>query len=148
MRQVCQINTLTILSGETARGSTPFPRSLRTDSAIASNAASIVFFSTAIGGLIFQWSDGWWKTGQTERLDQQDTTASWANGAYPFDFVEGQNNMNEEWFGITANVMSLFGYIIVVGVVVDDAIITGENVYQKQKEGLSATESTILGHTK
>lgn len=56
----------------------------------------------AIGGLIFQWSDGWWKTGQTERLDVHDTKASWSNGAYPFDFVEGQNNMNEEWFGIAA----------------------------------------------
>ena len=48
-------------------------------------------------------------------------------------------------FGITANVMSLFGYIIVVGVVVDDAIITGENVYQKQKEGLSPLEAAVVG---
>jgi len=57
---------------------------------------------TAIGGLIFQWSDGWWKNGQTVRLDQQDTHASWATAAYPSDFVEGANNMNEEWFGIAA----------------------------------------------
>jgi hypothetical protein len=56
----------------------------------------------AIGGMIFQWSDGWWKHLQNERLDIQDTTASWANGGYPLDFVEGGNNMNEEWFGITA----------------------------------------------
>ncbi|NNE64903.1 MAG: hypothetical protein HKN34_12525, partial [Gammaproteobacteria bacterium] len=28
-------------------------------------------------------------------------TASWGNGGYKFDHVEGQNNMNEEWFGIT-----------------------------------------------
>lgn len=56
----------------------------------------------AIGGLIFQWSDGWWKHGQTERLDIHDTTASWGNAAYPHDFVAGQNNMNEEWFGIAA----------------------------------------------
>ncbi len=57
---------------------------------------------TAIGGLIFQWSDGWWKHGQSVRLDVQDDTASWATGAYPHDHVEGQNNMNEEWFGIAA----------------------------------------------
>ncbi|MEZ4472836.1 MAG: glycoside hydrolase family 2 TIM barrel-domain containing protein [bacterium] len=56
----------------------------------------------AIGGLIFQWSDGWWKHGQSLRLDEHDTTASWATGAYPHDFVEGEHNMNEEWFGIAA----------------------------------------------
>lgn len=56
----------------------------------------------AIGGFIFQWSDGWWKTKQDEDLEIHNTDASWPNGGYPFDHVEGQNNMNEEWFGIAA----------------------------------------------
>ena len=56
----------------------------------------------AIGGFTFQWSDGWWKDGQDVRLDQHDVTASWANGAYAEDFVQGENNMNEEWWGIVA----------------------------------------------
>ena len=56
----------------------------------------------AIGGLIFQWSDGWWKFGQESRLDIHDTNASWPNGGYVEDYVEGENNMNEEWWGITA----------------------------------------------
>ena len=56
----------------------------------------------AIGGLTFQWTDGWWKFGQEDRLDIQDTNASWANDAYPEDFVAGDNNMNEEWWGIVA----------------------------------------------
>lgn len=56
----------------------------------------------AIGGATFQWSDGWWKFGQDSRLDIHDTNASWANDAYPHDFEAGQNNMNEEWWGITA----------------------------------------------
>jgi hypothetical protein len=34
----------------------------------------------AIGGFIFQWSDGWWKFLQDERLDIHDTNASWPNG--------------------------------------------------------------------
>ncbi len=55
----------------------------------------------AVGGFIFQWSDGWWKYKQTENLDFHDTNASWSNGGYKFDHVEGENNMNEEWFGIT-----------------------------------------------
>jgi hypothetical protein len=56
----------------------------------------------AIGGLIFQWSDGWWKFGQDSRLDIHDTNASWPNAGYPLDYHEGDNNMNEEWWGITA----------------------------------------------
>lgn len=53
-----------------------------------------------LGGYSFQWSDGWWKHGQTYNLDVQDTTASWANGGYYLDYKANQNNMNEEWFGI------------------------------------------------
>ena len=56
----------------------------------------------AIGGYTFQWADGWWKYLQEENLDVHDTNASWPNGGYYFDHVEGQNNMNEEWFGIVA----------------------------------------------
>ena len=57
---------------------------------------------TAIGGFIFQWSDGWWKFRQEENLDVHDTNASWVTAAYPHDYVEGRNNMNEEWWGIAA----------------------------------------------
>ena len=56
----------------------------------------------SIGGFVFEWRDEWWKYLQIERLDIQDTNASWANQAYLFDWAEGKNNMNEEWFGITA----------------------------------------------
>ena len=59
-------------------------------------------FGNAIGGAVFQWSDGWWKHGQTERLGIHDTHASWANDAYAEDYVPGENNMNEEWWGIMA----------------------------------------------
>ncbi len=48
-------------------------------------------------------------------------------------------------FGITANVMSLFGYIIVVGIVVDDAIVTAENIYSKVKAGLPSLEAAVQG---
>jgi hypothetical protein len=56
----------------------------------------------AIGGFTFQFSDGWWKYGQTKNLDLHDNNASWSNGGYQKDFIEGENNMNEEWFGICA----------------------------------------------
>ena len=56
----------------------------------------------ALGGFVFEWRDEWWKYLQTENLDIQDTHASWSNQGYLFDWAEGKNNMNEEWFGITA----------------------------------------------
>ncbi len=56
----------------------------------------------SIGGFVFEWRDEWWKYLQIENLDIQDTNASWSNQAYLFDWAEGKNNMNEEWFGITA----------------------------------------------
>jgi len=69
---------------------------------IYENAAGMGKAGNSIGGFTFQFSDGWWKTGQTVELDVHNTEASWANGGYLFDFVPGENNMNEEWFGIAA----------------------------------------------
>lgn len=66
------------------------------------NAAGLNNADNSLGGFTFQFSDGWWKFGQTYNLDKHDTHASWANGGYAFDFEKGKNNMNEEWFGICA----------------------------------------------
>jgi hypothetical protein len=66
------------------------------------NAAGMGKAGNSIGGFTFQFSDGWWKFGQTKNLDIHDTHASWSNGGYTNDFREGYNNMNEEWFGICA----------------------------------------------
>lgn len=49
------------------------------------------------------------------------------------------------WFGLTANVMSLFGFIIVIGIVVDDAIVTAENVYSKIQAGMPPLEAAVEG---
>ena len=48
-------------------------------------------------------------------------------------------------FGVTLNVMSLFGFILVLGIVVDDAIVTGENVYTHLKTAESGEQAAILG---
>ena len=69
---------------------------------IYSHAAGLGRAQNSIGGFTFQFSDGWWKYGQTVDLDVHNTEASWANAGYQWDYVEGENNMNEEWFGITA----------------------------------------------
>jgi hypothetical protein len=69
---------------------------------IYANAAGLGKAGNSIGGFTFQFSDGWWKYGQTTNLNVHDNNASWPNGGYQSDFVEGENNMNEEWFGICA----------------------------------------------
>ena len=66
------------------------------------NAAGNGASGNCLGGFTFQFSDGWWKSGQKTNLDVHDTTAAWANGGYRFDYVKGENNMNEEWFGVCA----------------------------------------------
>ncbi len=48
-------------------------------------------------------------------------------------------------FGITLNVMSLFGFILVLGIVVDDAIVTGENIYTHLKTAESGEQAAIRG---
>ena len=48
-------------------------------------------------------------------------------------------------FGVTLNIMSLFGFILVLGIVVDDAIVTGENVYTHLKTAKSGEQAAIMG---
>ena len=69
---------------------------------IYQNAAGVGKAGNCIGGFTFMFSDGWWKYKQTENLDVHDTHASWVNGGYLNDYVPGENNMNEEWYGISA----------------------------------------------
>lgn len=66
------------------------------------NAAGLGKSENSIGGFTFQFSDGWWKYAQTRNLNIHDTNASWSNGGYRKDAIEGINNMNEEWFGVCA----------------------------------------------
>ncbi len=69
---------------------------------IYENAAGLGKAGNSIGGFTFQFSDGWWKYGQTKNLSFHDNNASWGNGGYTHDHEEGEDNMNEEWFGICA----------------------------------------------
>ena len=47
--------------------------------------------------------------------------------------------------GGTFNIISLFAFITVLGIVVDDAIVTGENIYRKMREGVDSLEAAIVG---
>lgn len=69
---------------------------------IYGNAAGVGGAGNSIGGFTFQFSDGWWKIGQTKNLDVHDNDATWSAGGYKRDLIGEENNMNEEWFGICA----------------------------------------------
>ena len=49
------------------------------------------------------------------------------------------------FIGGTFNIISLFAFITVLGIVVDDAIVTGENIYRKMRDGLEPIEASIVG---
>ena len=46
---------------------------------------------------------------------------------------------------VTINMMSLFGMIIVVGILVDDGIVIAENIYQKYEAGLPPAQAALQG---
>ncbi|HYC55928.1 MAG TPA: efflux RND transporter permease subunit [Candidatus Binatia bacterium] len=48
---------------------------------------------------------------------------------------------------ISINLLSLFCFIMVLGIVVDDATVIAENVYKKKEEGLRGLEAVIAGTT-
>jgi multidrug efflux pump subunit AcrB len=48
-------------------------------------------------------------------------------------------------FDVSINMISLFAFIMVLGIVVDDAIIIGENIYRKQEEGFSSLKAAVEG---
>lgn len=48
-------------------------------------------------------------------------------------------------FDVTINVLSLFGMIIVIGILVDDAIVIAENIYQHYERGKTPIQAAIDG---
>lgn len=46
---------------------------------------------------------------------------------------------------VSINMVSLFAYIISLGIVVDDAIVVGENVYHYKQEGMSFARAAVTG---
>ena len=65
--------------------------------------------------------------------------AFWVSVGIPISFLGAMAVMPQ--MGVTLNIVSMFGFILVLGIVVDDAIVTGENVYthlQRHGDGVRA----------
>ncbi|MEK6248541.1 MAG: efflux RND transporter permease subunit, partial [Planctomycetales bacterium] len=69
--------------------------------------------------------------------------AFWVVIGIPVSFAGGLMMMPT--LGITANIMSLFGFIIVLGIVVDDAIVTSEHIFSKLKSGMDPLKAAVTG---
>ena len=48
-------------------------------------------------------------------------------------------------FGLSINMISMFGFLLVLGIVVDDAIVVGENVFEYRQKGMGYLEAAIRG---
>jgi len=69
--------------------------------------------------------------------------AFWVSLGIPVAF-SGSFIMLYLW-DVSLNLSTLFAFILVLGIVVDDAIVTGENVFRKMQEGESPLDASING---
>jgi len=49
------------------------------------------------------------------------------------------------YFGISVNVVSMFAFLLILGIVVDDAIVVGESIHSHYERGLSGVQSAAMG---
>jgi multidrug efflux pump subunit AcrB len=47
--------------------------------------------------------------------------------------------------GASINMISLFAFLVTLGIIVDDAVVVGENIYEKRQEGMSTLDAAIMG---
>ncbi|MGM0375271.1 MAG: efflux RND transporter permease subunit [Bacteroidota bacterium] len=47
--------------------------------------------------------------------------------------------------GVSINMISMFGFLVALGIVVDDAIVVGENIYEYRQQGMGVMEAAIKG---
>ena len=47
--------------------------------------------------------------------------------------------------GQTLNMLSMFAFLIALGIVVDDAIVVGENIFMKRQEGMTPFNAAVAG---
>jgi multidrug efflux pump subunit AcrB len=69
--------------------------------------------------------------------------AFWVTMGIPISFLGAFALL--PWFGTSVNMISLFAFILSLGIVVDDAIVVGEGVYAHYEGGESAFTSAVRG---
>lgn len=69
--------------------------------------------------------------------------AFWVTMGIPISFLGGFIVL--PFLGVSINMISMFAFIVALGIVVDDAIVVGENVYKFRQQGLPPIKAAIAG---
>jgi len=74
--------------------------------------------------------------------------AFWVTAGLPFIFCGTLFFMTDSFTGMTINEMTTFGFILALGIVVDDAVVVGESIYATRKAQGDSIKSTVVGAQK
>jgi multidrug efflux pump subunit AcrB len=69
--------------------------------------------------------------------------AFWVTLGIPISFMAGLLVLPR--FDVSINMVSLFAFIMVLGIVVDDAIVVGENIFRKHEDGFEPLKGAVEG---
>ncbi len=73
----------------------------------------------------------------------QPRLAFWVTLGIPISFLGGLLMLPS--FDVSINVISLFAFILTLGIVVDDAIVIGENIYTLRRGGMNPIRASVEG---
>jgi len=71
--------------------------------------------------------------------------AFWVGMGLPVCFAGGLILMGSGFFDLTLNQLTTFGFVLVLGILVDDAVVVGESVYSTRRELGDSLDSTVIG---
>ncbi len=69
--------------------------------------------------------------------------AFWVSLGIPISFLGGFFILSP--LGVSINMVSMFAFIVSLGIVVDDAIVVGENIYHHHQQGASLPRAAVIG---
>ncbi|SMD10619.1 Multidrug efflux pump subunit AcrB [Desulfocicer vacuolatum DSM 3385] len=94
-----------------------------------------ILFSNAVMGLILVFILLW--------LFMDTKVSFWAGMGIPISLLGGLAIVH--FSGITLNKITLFGLIMVLGIVADDAIVVGESIFHHREKGAGPLEAVVKG---
>jgi multidrug efflux pump subunit AcrB len=74
--------------------------------------------------------------------------AMWVAAGLPFIFFGTLFLMGDSVLGLTLNAFTTFGFIMALGIVVDDAVVVGESVYTERSKYGDTLANTVIGTKK
>lgn len=73
------------------------------------------------------------------------TVAFWVAMGLPFIFFGTLYFMGDSYMGLSLNEFTTFGFLLALGIVVDDAVVVGESIYSTREQEGDTIQNTIKG---